>query len=288
MQMKGLARRFGRDFRCHKTLLQARVTQQECLPQVLNRLPKDEKSAVFQWITRTGPFWDEPHHDAGDYFECADEIVTDSAIGEVAFRKDKGEDARLVSMRPSDWNYLPITVTWHIDDQDQRNFQIDNYWEAGDLEAALARSPLPITSWHDLQTVAHDQFGRLDFTEDWMEPLTGHPFSRSAATRILSLLNVLHRLILNADDPKQREEEKKILTQYFQGERAWFSDSSTTEKNDFRNEMTFEHPRHKGKYLFCPQHGKISRGVLRLHFSWPIRQGEPCYVVYVGPKMTKR
>ena len=27
---------------------------------------------------------------------------------------------------------------------------------------------------------------------------------------------------------------------------------------------------------------------LRLHFSWPVRAGEPVYVVYAGPKLTKR
>ena len=27
---------------------------------------------------------------------------------------------------------------------------------------------------------------------------------------------------------------------------------------------------------------------LRLHFSWPIRSGKPVYIVYAGPKITRR
>ena len=27
---------------------------------------------------------------------------------------------------------------------------------------------------------------------------------------------------------------------------------------------------------------------LRLHFSWPIEAGKPVYIVYAGPKITKR
>ena len=37
-----------------------------------------------------------------------------------------------------------------------------------------------------------------------------------------------------------------------------------------------------------PSHGKVRRGMLRLHYSWSGKAGEPVYVVYVGPKITKR
>ena len=41
--------------------------------------------------------------------------------------------------------------------------------------------------------------------------------------------------------------------------------------------------------LFCPWHGKVSTRTLRIHFSpGQIRASDPLYVVYVGPKLTKR
>ena len=42
------------------------------------------------------------------------------------------------------------------------------------------------------------------------------------------------------------------------------------------------------KTLFCPWHGKVQTPQLRVHFSYPIRANEPLYIVYVGPKLTKR
>jgi hypothetical protein len=67
-----------------------------------------------------------------------------------------------------------------------------------------------------------------------------------------------------------------------------FSDSSDTEKLDFRNELTFRHPDQPGRSLFCPWHGKVRHLELRVHYTWSGRAGEPLYVVYVGPKITKR
>lgn len=75
---------------------------------------------------------------------------------------------------------------------------------------------------------------------------------------------------------------------HFTGDKAWFSDSSSTEKSDFRKELTFRHPMNAGEYLFCTWHGKVKTPQLRIHFSWPIRASDPLYVVYIGPKITKQ
>ena len=72
------------------------------------------------------------------------------------------------------------------------------------------------------------------------------------------------------------------------GDKAWFSDSSEGEKHAFKSSLTFPHPDDDGKTLFCTWHGKVSHMVMRLHFSWPIRKGKPVYIVYAGPKITKK
>ena len=72
------------------------------------------------------------------------------------------------------------------------------------------------------------------------------------------------------------------------GRGAMFSDSSDTEKDDFASELRFRHPDRPDERLFCPWHGKVQTPQLRVHFSHPIRADVPLYVVYVGPKLTKR
>ena len=72
------------------------------------------------------------------------------------------------------------------------------------------------------------------------------------------------------------------------GEEASFSDSSDSEKRGFRARLTFPHPDKPGESMFCTWHGKVRHMMLRLHFSWPVRADEPVYVVYAGPKLTKR
>lgn len=111
----------------------------------------------------------------------------------------------------------------------------------------------------------------------------------SSAERILVLLGILNRFALCYDsDGKRSAEGHRIYQNYFTGKQALFSDETDTNKRVFRNELTFPHPEQTGANLFCPYHGKERHSTLRLHFSWPIRFGEPVYVVYVGQKIAKR
>lgn len=288
MQMRSLARRFGRDFYCSHDWSQVRVTRREIWPQFLGKLPSEERQAVTQWLTRSGPFWEDgPRHGTEDYFLYNDDFVTNSAVGEVAFRRDNGDDARLISMRPSDWSSSPLTIVRHIDDQ-TRDIPVQNYWEVDHLGSALEKTPLPIESWTGLQTIAVARFKALTFAKNWCEPLTGHPFSDAVSRRVLNLLHVLDRLKSCVNERQQNTEEANLLrAHYFVGDRAWYSNSSPAEISKFRRELTFPHPGHGGERLFCPWHGKISTGVLRLHFSWPVTHNQPLYVVYLGPKITK-
>lgn len=96
--------------------------------------------------------------------------------------------------------------------------------------------------------------------------------------------------------PTSRESTKRdeIYRNFFTGKKggggrgALFSDSSDDEKIKFETEMRFKHPAEVNKTLFCPWHGKVQTPPLRIHFSWPVRADDPLYVVYVGPKITKR
>ena len=103
------------------------------------------------------------------------------------------------------------------------------------------------------------------------------------------LFELLDRLARAFDaDGARTSEGHRIYQDHFTGDRGSFSDSSDSEKRDFREALTFRRPDDTGESLFCTWHGKVRRPALRVHFSWPIRFGEPVYVVYAGPKITKR
>ena len=157
------------------------------------------------------------------------------------------------------------------------------------LTAALDAAPVSLASWTNLETAARIRCPDLTFSPSCFEPLRGHPFGAGAAQALLSRLIVLHDLKNCFDERGQRTPEgHETYRKHFTGKKAWFSDSSDSEKADFRRDLTFPHPADAGETLFCTWHGKVKTPQLRIHFSWPIHAAEPLYVVYVGPKITRR
>lgn len=242
-----------------------------------------------QWLTRLGPFWDEiQEHSSDDLYECNGDIVTDTAVGEAAYCILRGIHRRLVSMTPSCWTTSPLSVVW-CDKRVGRSIDVPNYWDADELETALADAPIPLASWRDFEETARSRYPDLTFSSDSFDPLQGQPFSKGAAERLLERLAILHDLKNCFDERGARTSDgERLYQKHFTGDKAWFSDSSDTEKSAFRKELTFRHPTNAGESLFCTWHGKVNTPKLRIHFSWPIRANAPLYVVYVGPKITRR
>ena len=293
MAMRNAARRFGREVYCHRTLLTTNPMPNMTMQQALGRLASSERRAAMVWLTRGGPFWDDlRRHSADDYLECEDEIVTNSAVGEAAYRVLHEVDCGLVSVTPSNWDFSPVEVTWRRDAEglDDKIAPLENWRDATGLEKTLQDNPPPLRSWGDLREVSKSRFRRLTFAGKCFDPLVGIPFSKNSAERILVLLGILDQLARAFDaDGARTSEGHWIYQNYFTGrENALFSDSSETEKNDFRRQLTFPCPDNSGKSIFCTWHGKVPHMTLRLHFSWPIRFHKPVYVVHVGPKLTKR
>ena len=259
------------------------------MPQAIQGMRKDARSALMQWLTKGGPFWeDHQRHGAEDYLECKGEKVTDTAAGEAAHRLHDGGACGLVSMDPSSWLFSPLQVEWR---QYGSTLSIDvpNYWTAEGLTAALDAATLSLASWHDLEAVARLRCDALTFAPDCFTPMRGLPFGDAPARALLSRLAVLNDLKGCFDDNGRRTPRgDEILRMHFSGEKAWFSDSSDREKSRFRRDLMFPHPTDAGETLFCTWHGKVKTPQLRLHFTWPIGASTPLYVVYVGPKITKR
>ena len=164
---------------------------------------------------------------------------------------------------------------------------VQNWWLAATFERWMENVPAPTRTWHDVHLRALARFKRLIFAADSFEPLAGLPFNRSASHRILVLLDTLDKVAGETGaDGTLTPEGQYLYQQYFTGKNALFSDSSDSEKRSFRDQLTFRDPGDPSRTLFCPWHGKERHMTLRVHFSWPMR--ERIYVVYAGPKRTKR
>ena len=123
--------------------------------------------------------------------------------------------------------------------------------------------------------VARTRCQGLEFSPDSFELLRGHLFAVGASRQALTLLDTLDRFKVCFDEQSQRTPEgHRLFQEHFTGNNARFSDSSDTEKNNFKAELTFSHPTMNGEFLFCSWHGKtmssISPGqsVLVSLFMW--------------------
>ena len=288
MSLRHLAGSFGRELHSHRNIVNCLITPNTSLHDALQTFSQNEKRSLLQWLTRLGPFWEDTAVSGPDHWmDCGDEIVTETAVGEAAYCQSVGVSRGLVSFAPSRWEYSPVTV--RIVSDSANEVTVANYWRSPELEVALGEAAPPIASWGQLESVSRTTFLRLTFSADSFSYLDGQPFAPGAAARILIRLGVLDQLMGYVDASGQRTAHGHQLYQsHFTGDRAWFSDSSDSEKREFERELTFPNPRPTGGSLFCTWHGKINHPPFRIHFAWPESPGAPLCVVYVGLKITRR
>jgi len=288
MSARSKMRQFGGELRCHRNLTQAQVTHELSLQQVVSKLDRNKRGALMSWLTKDGPFWeDSRQHEIDDWLEYQNQIVTDTALGESAYRYFNGSDYQTFSFKPSNWQINPITVNWHRNNSEIVDIDVINHWDVNSLAISLQATVSPITSWQQLARDMPTRCPKLTFSQDSFESLYSHPFVDCAAKRIVELLKVLDNFKNCFDAQGQRTDEGHRLAQeHFTGDKAWFSDSLD---NDFnRRELAFNHPTKPNEKLYCPWHGKIKTPQIRIHFSYPIYADEPLYVPYIGPKITKK
>ena len=218
-----------------------------------------------------------------------DEIVTCTAVGEAAYCNLIGISRGLVSFAPSDWQFSPLNVRTVIETDTETDTVVPvlNFWEIHELEVALKEAEPPVASWEQMERVSRRNFQRIVFSSDCFGDLSGRPFARGPADRILIRLRILDELVGSVDaSGKRTAEGHRIYQEYFTGLKAWFSDSSETEKNEFEEDLTFIGP--EGTPIFCTWHGKVNNPPYRIHFRWPVSPGDPLFVAYIGFKITRR
>jgi PAS domain-containing protein len=295
MKIRRIADGFGREVFCHRNLLQSLVSKNRTLHETLLDIPLEKKRAIMPWLTKRGPFWDDiREHGANEYLECNGEIVTDTAVGEAGWCCLHGIDRALVSVSPSDWEFAPVVVQL-TEDERKETAEVGNHWLPEKLRSFLESAPLRIKTWEELENLTRTRFGNIVLAAPAFEALAGHPFSPSAAERIIFILNTLDRLKTCFDEDGSRTPEgHEIYRKFFTGKKgeggkgSVFKDSSKSEKRASESDLTFPHPEKPGETLFCPWHGSVQTPQLRVHFFTPITKNDPLYVVYIGPKITKK
>lgn len=290
MLMRQDARKHGFNIQCTKTILDTDITKDINFRQSLQKLELAQRMALLQWVTNSGPFWDENKcHSSEEYFELEEgEVVTDTCLAEVAFHNLNGNTSSVVSLLQPHWSLAEIPIVWHKDSGEQR-VELTNLTQRDALIERLEQQPKSITSWKQLEERCKGRCSSLFFSDDAFAGLRGTPFVACASSRILELLLVLDKFNVCFNDAGERNEEgHRIYQEHFTGDKAWFSDSSNTEKREFQEALTFKHPESYGESIFCTWHGKVKTPQIRIHHSWPISKDAPLYIMYIGPKLTKR
>ncbi len=284
MRMWNVAQRHCNMIHCARGFRNVEPRPGVRLEPALRAVPPDERRLFLSWLNKGGPFWDDSRrHGPDEWLQCRGEVVTDSSVGEAAFRSLSGSGCGLVSLKPSNWDYTPVRVFRRHGDEEPPAERADlpNWRDPESLAEGLRAIPPSVRTWWDFQREIR-RYPNLRFAPGCMDPLDGLPFSDGAVRELLRRLDVLNRFAGLRDGTRKK---RQLREKHFVGRKAWFSDSSDDEKVKFGQKMTFRHPDKPGETLFCPWHGKVKIQQLRIHFSWP---ETPIYVVYIGQKLTRR
>ncbi|MFK3842952.1 hypothetical protein [Serratia sp. NPDC087055] len=272
---------------CHRNFINYKFTNDKTILSYIMSFDKTERIDVMNWLSKTGPFWDDAQlHSSEDLYFHDDEAVSGTALAEAAAQIYCGEEYGVFSLKNERYSDREITITWRNNSCDL-SFNIENYISKESLEDQVISSEKSIESWNQLERMARSVFLNIEFTEGCFVHLNKIPFYKAASKSIMEKLKVLDKIKSCFDVTGGFTQEGNELNQnHFIGDKAWFSDSSDTEKRDFSNEMTFKIKKDDNR--LCPWHGKVKTPQIRIHFTYPIEHQSPLYIVYVGEKITKR
>ena len=290
----------GFELEVNSRISEGRVTATEDLRTSLyNSGNRDLIGLILTWFNKAGPFWDNPpQHDPGEYFQCNEIVVTETALAEAAMCSwlEDAAETDTVSMLPSSFPVDPLRVDWLRSPKVDLDFSIRNHTQTGSLPARLQALEKPVQNWPDLINLLKQKCPNLLISPDIVKQL-GLCFYPNVARQSLKLLKLLNDLVtLKRSGDEQAFNTLQINLMV--GGEARFTDSSDNEKLEYKDAMTFLHPVTRQK-VFCTYHGKIQTPLYRIHIEWPMPEKvyrkekdtdeyQKLLVAYIGPKLTKR
>jgi len=260
------------------------------LSSVVRTMPRDARNQLFAWIGKMGPFLEDDRQSVeNDLFFFGDCDVTDGSLGEAARRIVAVLRAAVFSVvhdRTSRFVADPLRVTHGFHDEPIADVDVPNYCDEQELAGALAdMAPEPGT-WRELLSICRQLYDRLLVGGHCDEVLSRCPYSPAIGRSIRALLSVLQRLMLEMnEDGSLTGAGNRLREQYFVGERALFSDESSSRKTQKKTRDAFAFPDPEGSgTLTCYWHGKISSQAFRIYFEWPVSPPRnKLGVAYIGP-----
>lgn len=287
---------FLRDFfHLSRTLPERNVLASETVRHlILKSKDKNFKSAVLIWLDRSGPFFEDDRiEEVDDYFEFSGLDVTDTGLGEGARRIRKRQEAFTFSFIGGhiNFNCNPLVVEHGIPGDRLGVVNVPNVWELDELMRIGTDQEVLPTSWQGLIEFARVKFPALILPDSlYLDArLNREPFDSVIRDRVFVLLGVLNDYAEGRNpDGSESEISRRIIENFFVGDRALFSGESKKNQENFRNVLTFPDPTDPAKTIFGHWHGKISHRFYRLHFDWPIDGAvKKIKILYIGPKLTK-
>lgn len=246
---------------------------------------RQQVRTLMNWFSKDGFFLpDDACADSEDHFVCyypegAEEEskdITKSALAECAFRNIAGEDTGSISLEQSKFSWSPIKVLFSQSDE----AIIDNYYTLHSLRHRLGDLRPPMSSWSVLlERIEH--LPKITFEPYAKTRLKANPFSQNVAEGIYARAKELSEMATATS----LEQFNELFVKYATGTKARFSDSSASEKGNFKDALTFLVD---GEQQLCPYHGKVKIQQYRIHLIDRPAYDRSSRIVYIGPKLTKR
>lgn len=246
---------------------------------------RQQVRTLMNWFSKDGFFLpDNACADTADSFVCyypkdaeeKSEDITESALAECAFRKIAGEDAGSISLEQSKFSWSPIKVL--LSQSDEAIF--DNDYTLHSLKQRLEGLLPQMYSWSILmERIEH--LPNVTLEPYVKTKLITNPFSQNVAEGIYARAKELSEMVTATS----LEQFNELFTKYATGTKVRFSDSSTSEKRDFKDALTFSVD---DEQRLCPYHGKVKIQQYRIHLVDRPAYERSARVVYIGPKLTKK
>lgn len=289
--LKNSSATIGRMIKCHRNLKNIEVNGQDTLLKIIGvNTTRDQRTMIFSWMDRAGPFWcDSREANSDDYFEYDGQDVTDQGLGECARKQILTRPVSSFSLGNNEQFKNDLLAVQHgLAEEPLGLHNIQNVSGVENLKAFLFEQQPAPNDWKELIDFAKEKFQYLVFSDDLIDQIKGQPFSTCVSDRFIQLCTALQEIINSRDECRHfRAETNDLIEKYFHGEKGWFSDESSRDKVDFKNLLKFKNC-HTGKKELFTYHGKIKTPQTRVYFDWPLTPDmEQIQIVYFGPKVTK-